>query len=170
MNLLLIALLGGCTGLRTFTPMAVLCWFAWRGALHFSGWRGFAASVVTVVIFTLLAAGELVGDKLPKTPSRTAAGGLIGRSLFSAFAGLMLAQPLLLSPALAIFVAVVGALIGTFAGWFVRTRSVAALKCPDWPVALTEDAICIGLSITFMHLVAYHSTAFLGNDGLWMTR
>lgn len=150
--------------------MAVLCWFAWRSALHFSGWRGFAASVIAVGIFTVLALGELIGDKLPQTPSRTKAGGLIGRSLFSAFAGLMLAQPLLLSPALAIFVAVAGALIGTFAGWFVRTRSVAALKCPDWPVALTEDAICIGLSITFMHLVAYHSTAFLGNDGLWLTR
>ena len=149
-------------------PMAVLCWFAWRGQLHFSGWRGFAASIIAVVIFTLFAVGELVGDKLPTAPARTAAGGLIGRALFSAFAGLMLAQPLLLSPALAILVAVVGALIGTFAGWFVRTRSVDAFKCPDWPVAIAEDAICIGLSITFLHLVAYHSTAFLGNDGLWV--
>jgi hypothetical protein len=37
-------------------------------------------------------------------------------------------------------------------------------------VAITEDAVCIGLSITFLHLIAYHGTAFLGNDGLWMTR
>jgi len=170
MNMLLIALLGGCTGLRTFTPIAVLCWFAWRGQLHFSGWRGFTASVIAVGIFTLLALGELVGDKLPNTPSRTKAGGLIGRALFSAFCGLLLAQPLLLSPATAILVAVVGALIGTYAGWFVRTRSVAAFKCPDWVVAITEDAVCIGLSITFLHLIAYHGTAFLGNDGLWMTR
>jgi uncharacterized membrane protein len=168
MNYLLIAALGGCTGLRCMTPIAVLCWFAYRNQLHFAGWRGFTASVVSVAVFTLLALGEYIGDKLPSTPSRTAPVGLAGRVLFGAFVGFLLAQPLVLKPVLAISVGVAGAIAGSFAGWFVRTRSVVALKCPDMPVALVEDAITIGLSITFLHLVVVHSAMFAGNEGLYL--
>lgn len=166
MNLLLVALLGGCTGLRTFTPMAVLCWFAWRGALHFSGWRSFTASVIAVVIFTLLALLELAGDKRPDAPARTAAPGLSARAVFGAFAALLLAQPLLLQPATAMVVGAIGAVIGSYLGWFVRTRTVAALKSADWPVAVTEDIVTIALSITFLHLAAVHGALFLGNQGI----
>jgi uncharacterized membrane protein len=168
MNLLLIAALGGCTGLRTMTPIAVLCWFAYRQALHLSGWRSFTASIIAVAIFTLAALGEYVGDKLPNTPSRTAAPGLGARIVFGGFVAFLLAQPLLLNPALAVVTGAVGALIGTFAGWFVRTRAVAALKCPDWPVAVLEDCITIGLSITFLHLAVVHSALFSGNEGAYL--
>jgi uncharacterized membrane protein len=168
MNYLLIAALGGCTGLRTLTPIAVLCWFAYRNVLHFSGWRSFTASLVAVVIFSLLALGEYIGDKLPSTPSRTAPIGLIGRSLLAAFVALLLAQPLVLKPALAIAVGIVGAIAGAFAGWFMRIRTVAALKSRDWPVAIAEDCITIGLSITFIHLVVVHSALFAGNEGVYL--
>ncbi len=168
MNLLLVTLLGACTGLRTMTPIAVLCWFAYRNVLHLTGWRSFTANIIAVVIFTLMALGEYIGDKLPTTPSRTAAVGLAGRSLFGAFVGLVLAQPLVLNPAAAVVVGIVGALIGAYAGWFVRTRTVLALKCPDLPIALLEDAIAIGLSITFLHLVVVHSALFAGNYGFWV--
>jgi uncharacterized membrane protein len=168
MNYLLIGALGGCTGLRTLTPIAVLCWFAYRNVLHFAGWRSFTASLVSVIIFSLMALGEYVGDKLPTTPSRTAPMGLIGRSLFGAFVGFLLAQPLVLKPWAAVLVGIVGALLGTYVGWFLRTRVVAALKCPDWPVAVAEDVITIGLSITFMHLVAVHAAMFAGNEGLYL--
>lgn len=166
MNLLLVALLGGCSGLRTFTPLAVLCWFAWRNVIHFSGWRNFTASLVAVVIFTVIALAELVNDKLPKTPSRLVPPQQIARMTTAGFAGLILAQPLLLSPIAAVVVGAIGAVIGTYSGWFVRSRTVAALKCPDFPVALVEDIAAVGLSITFLHLVAVHSTLFLGNQGI----
>jgi uncharacterized membrane protein len=168
MNYLLIGALGGCTGLRTMTPIAVLCWFAYRNVLHFAGWRSFTASLVAVIIFSLMALGEYVGDKLPTTPSRTKPVGLIARSLFAGFVGLLLAQVLVLNPLAAVIVGIAGALIGAFAGWFVRTRAVAALKCPDWPVAAVEDVIAIGLSITLMHLVAVHAAMFAGNEGLYL--
>jgi uncharacterized membrane protein len=168
MNYLLIGALGGCTGLRCMTPIAVLCWFAYRNALHFAGWRSFTASLVSVILFTLFALGEYVGDKLPTTPSRIAAAGLSGRLFFGAFTGFLLAQVLVLEPWLAVLAGLVGAVAGAFAGWFVRTRAVAALKCPDWPVAVVEDAISIGLSITFMHLVAVHAAMFAGNEGLYL--
>lgn len=170
MNLLLIGLLGGCTGLRTFTPLALLCWFAWRGTIHLSGWRSFAATLVAAILVTLVALGELYGDKLPKTPSRIALPGLIGRTVFGAVVGLLLAQPLLLNSAAAVAAGAVGAIAGSFAGWFVRTRTVAALKCPDWMVAVTEDVVAIALSITFLHLVAVHGALFLGNEGILLGR
>jgi uncharacterized membrane protein len=37
----------------------------------------------------------------------------------------------------------IGALIGTFGGYYVRTGVVKALHSPDWPVALVEDAVAI---------------------------
>jgi uncharacterized membrane protein len=168
MNYLLIGALGGCTGLRATTPIAVLCWFAYRNVLHFAGWRSFTASLISVVLFTLFALGEFVGDKLPTSPSRIASAGLSGRILFGAFVGFLLAQPLVLEPWGAVFVGIVGAIAGAFAGWFVRTRVVASLKCPDWPVAVAEDVITIGLTITFMHLVAVHAAMFAGNEGLYL--
>ena len=74
-----IPLLGGLTGLRTFTPMAVVCWFAYRGDLDVAGTWGFwCAKPVTVIVFTVLALGEVVGDKLPQTPNRTAASADLG--------------------------------------------------------------------------------------------
>ncbi|MEZ2347904.1 DUF4126 family protein [Terriglobus sp. RCC_193] len=170
MNLLLVALLGGCSGLRACTPMAVLCWFAWRGTLHFSGWRSFTASLLAVIIFTVFALLELAADKSPTAPARTALPGLAARAMFGAFAALLLAQPLLLQPATAMIAAAIGAIVGAYAGWFVRMRTVAALKSADWPVAVTEDAVTIGLSITFLHLMAVHSTLFLGNQGIGFGR
>ena len=165
MGLLLVLLLGVCTGLRTMTPIAVLCWFAYRNALHLVGWRSFTANIIAVVVFTLMALGEYVGDKLPNTPARTAPIGLLGRSAFGAFVGLLLAQPLLLSPVAAIALGIVGALLGTYAGWFLRTRIVTSLKCPDWPVAVVEDCVAIAVSIFLLNAVVTRSALFLGNEG-----
>lgn len=165
MGFLLVLLLGMCTGLRTMTPIAVLCWFAYRNALHLVGWRSFTANIVAVIIFTLMALGEYVGDKLPSTPSRTSPVGLLGRSAFGAFVGLLLAQPLLLNPVTAILTGILGALIGTYAGWFARVRIVAALKVPDWPVAVVEDCLTIAFSIALVNAVVTRSALFLGNEG-----
>ena len=48
----------------------------------------------------------------------------------------------------------VGAVAGTYGGWFIRTRTVAALHCPDFPIALVEDAIAVGGSILVCSLIA----------------
>jgi uncharacterized membrane protein len=167
MNYALVAALGACTGLRSMTPIAVLCWFAWRQTVHLSGWRSFTASIVSVVVFTIAACGEYVGDKLPNTPARTAPLGLGARIVFGALVAVVLAQPLLLNPIAAAVVGSIGAVAGAYLGWFARTRTVAALHTSDLPVALAEDAITIVLSITFLHLAAVHGSLFVGNDGVF---
>lgn len=56
----------------------------------FGGLRSLTAAGITawVIVFTLLALAELIADKLPKTPSRTASPGLIARIVLGRLWGL----------------------------------------------------------------------------------
>ena len=86
--LLIVFLIGVVTGLRSLTGPAVTSWAAHLGWLSLIGTpMRFMASIVTVTIFTLLAALELVTDKLPSTPSRTAPVGLSARVVMGALCG-----------------------------------------------------------------------------------
>jgi uncharacterized membrane protein len=63
--------LGIVSGLRTMTSPAVTSWAARLGLLAASGTpMAFMGFKYTPIVFTLLAIGELISDKLPKTPSR----------------------------------------------------------------------------------------------------
>lgn len=144
--LLLALLIGVVSGLRSLTAPAVVAWGAHLGWLHFAGTRlAFMGSVAAVAVLSLLALVELVTDKLPSTPSRTAPVGLIARVVLGGFSGGVLYyagsnQGFWLGAV----VGVIGALIGTYGGNQVRTRSVKALHVPDFVIALIEDAIAIG--------------------------
>jgi uncharacterized membrane protein len=92
MAFLLTFLLGCVDGLRSLTPPALICWAARLGWLHFAGTRlAFINHRSTLTVFTLLAAVELIADKLPKTPARTAPLGLIARIVLGGACGLGLA-------------------------------------------------------------------------------
>jgi uncharacterized membrane protein len=147
--------IGVFTGLRCFTPIAVICWMTMLGRLPVDeGWMGLAANRIAVALFSLGAVGEYVGDKLPNTPARTKPPGLIGRMIFGGLCAAVLASGVGFSLVSAVVIGMVGAIAGTFGGWFVRTRTVAALKCPDLPVALVEDLIAIGGSVAVCLLIA----------------
>lgn len=71
---LLALLIGAVAGLRSLTAPAVVAWAALIGWIDLHGtWASWMANIITVIVFTVLAVGELVNDKLPKTPARTAA-------------------------------------------------------------------------------------------------
>src|SRR5260370_11859079 len=77
-----IPLLGVVTGLRSMTPMAVLCWFAYLGHLPVEGtWAFWTAKLPAAVVFTFLAAGEYIGDKLPAMTNRISPAPLIASLL-----------------------------------------------------------------------------------------
>ena len=152
--LIAIPLLGLVTGLRTMTPMAVLCWFAYAGNLPVSGtWAFWTARPVTGGVFTLLALGELVGDKLPRTPNRTAIGPLCARLVFGGLIGAIVAPGLNGAGLEAVILGTLGALAGTFGGFLIRREIVARLACRDWPVALVEDACAILCAVFAMGIV-----------------
>ncbi len=145
--LIAIPVLGAMTGFRAMTPMAVLCFFAYRGNLDVSGtWAFWTAKPVTVIVFVLLALGEYIGDKLPRTPNRTAPFPLISRVAFGALVGALAATGLHGSAIEGGLLGAVSALAGTFLGFNLRQRLTSKNGMADLPVALGEDVLAIGLS------------------------
>jgi uncharacterized membrane protein len=149
-----IPLLGLTTGLRTMTPIAVLCWFAYLGRLPVQGtWASWTAHLATVILFTLFALGELIGDKLPRTPNRTAPGPLVSRLIFGSLVG-SIAATAMRGPALeGAVLGVVGAALGTFAGFMIRRDLVKRIGGADLPIAVTEDLFAVVCTVLAMHMI-----------------
>ena len=137
-------LIGAVAGLRSLTAPAAVSWAARLGWLPLAGtslaFLGFAA---TPYILTVLAVGELVNDKLPRTPSRKAPAPFIARLVTGALCGAALgaAGHALLGGLVA---GALGAVVGTLGGFEFRSRLVSAFGGNDLPVALLEDAVAIG--------------------------
>jgi uncharacterized membrane protein len=143
--LLLCFLLGCVTGLRSLTAPAVVCWAAHFDWLHLAGTKlSFMGHPATLMLFTLLAIVELIADKLPNTPARTAPPGLIARIVLGALCGAALAASAAGSEITAAVVGIVGAFFGTFAGYHIRRALVLRAHLPDFAIALVEDVIAIG--------------------------
>ena len=145
--LLFAFLIGFFTGLRSLTPTAVTAWATHSGWLKVPSPLSWIGTTTAAVIFTLLALLELVTDKLPKTPSRTAPPGLIARILLGALSGASIASAGEEGIVLGAASGIVGALAGTYGGYQARTRLVKALGTPDFVIALLEDLVTIGGSL-----------------------
>jgi uncharacterized membrane protein len=91
------------------------------------------------------AAGELVVDKLPTTPSRLEPAGIAGRLAMGALAGGLFARtrraPWLPAAAIAAASAIVAAKIGH------DVRARLAQRAPDPAIAVLEDALAFGLAV-----------------------
>jgi uncharacterized membrane protein len=140
---LLAFLIGVIAGLRSLTAPAVVCWAARLGWLHLEKtWLAFMGSATTTYIFTALAVGELIADKLPRTPSRKAPVGFSARILTGALCGAAMgASGGVLAGGL--FLGVFGAVAGTMGGYEFRRRLARDIGGRDLPIALLEDAIAI---------------------------
>lgn len=152
--LLAIPVLGFLTGARSMTPIALCCFFAWRKHLWLHDtWAAWADHPVSVIVFTVLAVGELIGDKLPMTPNRTSAFALIARIGFGGLVGALCATGLHGSAPEGIFFGSISALAGTFVTYHIRKHLVENTGFKDLYVALVEDAIVIGLSVLMLGIV-----------------
>ncbi len=141
---LLLALgIGVVAGLRSFTAPAVVAWAAYLRWINLTGhWDAWVGALITVIVFTLLAAGELVLDKLPKTPSRTAPPSFVARLVSGGFAGAVIGSAWGFTWS-ALGAGVVGAVLGTLGGYQARARLAGSVG-RDLPVALFEDAVAVG--------------------------
>jgi uncharacterized membrane protein len=146
--LLLAFLIGILSGLRSLTPTAAAAWAAHLGWIRLQSPLAWLGSLPSVILFTVLALGELIADKLPKTPSRTAPPGLIARILLGGLSGAAVylagTQQSWLVGAI---VGAIGGIVGAFGGYQVRSRLVKALGSPDYVVAVLEDLVAIGGSL-----------------------
>jgi uncharacterized membrane protein len=137
-------LIGVIAGLRSLTAPAVVSWAARLGWLHVENtWLAFLGFAATPYIFSVLAIGELIADKLPNTPSRKAPPGFITRIVTGGLSGAALGASGG-SWMVGLAAGVVGAIAGTLGGYEFRGRLVKATGGKDLPIALLEDAIAIG--------------------------
>ncbi|HVB58619.1 MAG TPA: DUF4126 family protein [Candidatus Acidoferrales bacterium] len=147
MTLLFAFLIGLFAGLRSLTPAAVTSWAGYLGWLKLKTPLAWMGTLTTAVIFTLFALMEIVADKLPTTPSRTAPPGLIARIVLGGLAGACVAVADTEGLTTGALLGVLGALAGCFGGYQVRTRMVQALRVPDFAIAVIEDLVTIGGSL-----------------------
>jgi uncharacterized membrane protein len=137
--------IGIVAGLRAMTAPAAVSWAAYLGYLHLQGtWMAFLGHAYTPWILSALAAAELVGDQLPRTPSRTVPVQFATRILGGGLAGAAIGSAAGSWPVGAA-AGVVGAVIGTLGGRAFRGRLAAAFG-RDLPAALIEDAIALGVA------------------------
>ncbi len=140
--------IGVVAGLRSLTAPAVVAWAARLGwiKIHNSP-LAFMGSKWTVVILTVLAVVEFIGDQLPSTPPRTGAVGLSARIVTGALTGACLAVAGNAGLWLGAIAGLVGAIAGAYGGYHARVGLVRSLRVPDFVIALPEDAIAIGLGL-----------------------
>jgi uncharacterized membrane protein len=136
--------LGMCAGLRSMIAPTAIAWAAQfsLGELRQTS-LSFLAAPATAYIFTALACAELVGDKLPFTPSRLTIGPLAGRVVMGALCGMALCAAAQQSMTLGGVAGGIGAGAGAYLGYHVRRMLTTRLKLPDFLVALAEDAVAI---------------------------
>ena len=136
--------LGAISGLRSMSGPALLSRAAAKGRLSLEETNlAFLGSPRVSKVLLVLALGEVIGDKLPATPSRTAllplliraaTGGLVGAALFASDGRRAAAGAALGSPA---------AVAAAFAGERLRVLAGEKTGLPDPVVALAGDAVVL---------------------------
>jgi len=147
MTLFFAFLIGLFAGLRSLTPPAALAWAVHLGWLTLTRRLSLVGSLPALIILSLLAITEIVFDKLPNTPNRTAPPGLIGRIVTGGFTGACVSLGGGRSALLGAGLGAIGGIVGCFGGYQVRARLVKFLRQPDFNIALIEDLIAIGGSL-----------------------
>jgi len=138
--------LGVVCGLRSMVGLAAASWAANRQQIPLEGtWLSFLGFRFTPYITSLLAIGEVINDKLPKTPSRLVPPQFGGRVAMGALTGsaIGLSQGHLIIGALS---GIIGSVVGTLAGAKARAF-VAKLFGRDFPAALLEDILAVALAV-----------------------
>ena len=138
-------LIGTASGLRALIGLAAVSWAARFGILPLEHtWLAFLGYALTPYILTLMAIGELVNDKLPKTPSRLIPPQFITRIVTSALCGFAIGLAGG-GAILGLVAGIIGAVAGTFGG--AKARVLLAKRFGrDLPAALLEDAVAVGIT------------------------
>ena len=147
MTLLFAFLIGLFAGLRSLTPPADVAWAVHLGWLRLARPLALIGSLPAVIILSVLAITEVIFDKLPNTPNRTAPPGVIGRIVTGGLTGACVSLGGGRSAYVGAGLGVIGGIVGCFAGYHARARLVKSLRQQDFYIALIEDLIAIGGSL-----------------------
>nr|WP_294943125.1 DUF4126 family protein [uncultured Mucilaginibacter sp.] len=144
------AALGLIAGMRTFYAPAVLThMYSRHPAKHLNGSPlAFMQTITASKVFKVLAAGELVGDKMPTAPNRTAVPGLVGRALSGILSGAVVYKASGKHPIIGALIGGATAVASTFGCFFLRKAVGKSTGLPDPYIGVIEDALVIGTGIT----------------------
>ncbi len=152
--------MGAVAGLRSMMAPALLNQAARTGSIELAGTPfEFLSTQRSADIATAAAVLELVADKLPFTPDRTAVAPLLARAVSGGLAGaaLFAARKKDWIPGAA--VGALAAVAAAFAGYFLRRSLTRNGSAPDLLVALAEDTIAVGLGVLILRIEAEQRTA-----------
>jgi len=137
--------LGIIAGMRTFSaPVVVSHVYSRHPSKQLKGTPAqFMQTIATSKVFKVLAAGELVGDKMPAAPNRTSTGGLIGRFLSGALCGATVYRANYQQPVIGGIIGGTAAIGSAFGCMFLRMAVGKRTGLPDPVVGAIEDAIVI---------------------------
>jgi uncharacterized membrane protein len=102
-------------------------------------------STTAVTIFSVLAIGELIGDKLPAMSKRTAPAPLVARIITGALCGACLCAAAGKSLLAGAVLGGISGVIGAFLGYGIRRRLDLHIK--DLVVAVCEDVVAVVLAL-----------------------
>ena len=139
------ALIGSSTGLRSQMGMAVLLNGTPPGQLPaLLGHRAVRPIAATAAL------GELVADKLPSTPARTQARGLVPRIGLGGLSAGLLARSAGAPTAASVAVGAGAAAGAAFAG--MAARGALARRLPPLAAALVEDLVAVMLAVVALRI------------------
>ncbi len=122
---------------------------AWGAHLSWLNLHGsplaFIGSTPAVAILSVLAIGELIADKLPMIPKRTAPVPLMARIITGGLCGACLCAAAGKSLLAGTLFGGIGGVAGAFLGYGIRRR--LDLRIKDLVVAVCEDVVAIGLAL-----------------------
>jgi uncharacterized membrane protein len=134
--------LGAVSGLRSMSGPASVARAARDGRVSVEDTRlSFLASPRVATLLTVFQAGEIVGDKLPTTPSRTSLPPLLGRAGAGALVGAAVAEGR--KPVADALLGAGAAVAAAFAGEQLRAVVGSRTGIPDQLVAVAEDAVVL---------------------------
>jgi uncharacterized membrane protein len=140
--------LGAISGLRSLSGPAFVCRAASHGHLDLERTPlSFLGSPRLSKVLILMELGELVGDKLPATPSRASPPPLLGRAASGALVGAVVFVSEGRRATIGAALGSTAAIVAAFAGERLRALAVEKSGLPDPVVALAEDAavLVVGL-------------------------
>ncbi|NDJ76201.1 MAG: DUF4126 family protein [Chloroflexi bacterium] len=136
--------LGLLTGSRTLAVLATLSSrLAQQQSSGVTGSLCWLTNRWAARLLQIMAAGELVADKVPDIPSRTESGPLVGRTLVGALTGTLYCAAQGRSRVVGALLGAVSAAAGAFVGYHLRRNAVEESGLPDPLVALIEDSIVL---------------------------
>lgn len=142
-------LIGIVAGMRSILPLAVLSVAIWShpAIVPPAAPVQWLALYPVVLLLVLLAIGELVVDKLPRTPNRTALAPFLFRLATGGLGGAVVAQVARNPGWAGAMAGVIGGGISAIAMFHARRRAGRALGVRDPYVGAAEDVLAIALAI-----------------------